>query len=126
MRRRTGPFQPRPTVYHSHYSEPAIHSFGIDLRKFDETNTLPNKVPSILTSLLECITESYKLKEVSDAGSSLLHHISGAELTVFLLQNNARLGCTRLLSPHNITSARRSTTLTSSVAPFSKSTTSPS
>lgn len=63
---RTGPFQPRPTVYHSHYSEPAIHSFGIDLRKFDETNTSENKVPPILTFLLDHITSRYA--SVPDAG----------------------------------------------------------
>ncbi|KAI5476919.1 Rho GTPase-activating protein [Pseudohyphozyma bogoriensis] len=57
-RLRTGPFQPRPTVYHSHYSEPAIHAFGIDLRKFDETNTLEDKVPPILTFLLEYVKDA--------------------------------------------------------------------
>ncbi|KAK4706180.1 hypothetical protein P7C70_g14, partial [Phenoliferia sp. Uapishka_3] len=60
-RLRTGPFQPRPTVYHSHYSEPAIHNFGIDLRKFDETNTSTiSRVPSILTFLLDHITKQYE------------------------------------------------------------------
>lgn len=64
---RTGPFQPRPTIYHSHYSEPAIKNFGLDLRKWEETNqSLDTKVPSILTFLLEYITESYK--KLSDSG----------------------------------------------------------
>ncbi|KAL8293658.1 hypothetical protein RQP46_000359 [Phenoliferia psychrophenolica] len=58
-RLRTGPFQPRPTVYHSHYSEPANVAFGIDLRKFDETNTASSKVPPILTFLLEHISSRY-------------------------------------------------------------------
>ncbi|KAM0753052.1 hypothetical protein T439DRAFT_378788 [Meredithblackwellia eburnea MCA 4105] len=58
-RLRTGPFQPRPTVYHSHYSEPSITTFGIDLRKFDETNTAQSKVPPVLTFLLDHLKGRY-------------------------------------------------------------------
>lgn len=39
-RRRTGPFQPRPISFVSHYSEPYSTTFGIDLVKYDETNSV--------------------------------------------------------------------------------------
>lgn len=65
-RSRTGPFQPRPVVYHSHYAEPALYSFGLDLRKWEETNTNQElKVPAIVPFLLEYITKSYE--KISDS-----------------------------------------------------------
>ncbi|GAA5923312.1 GTPase-activating protein RGD2 [Sporobolomyces koalae] len=53
-RRRTGSFQPRPIQFASHYSEPYTHAFGIDLRKFDETNLDKDggAVPKVLRVLL--------------------------------------------------------------------------
>ena len=56
---RTGPFSPRPTIYASHYSEPAITAFGIDLRKFEETRPASTPIPPILPFLLNYITEAY-------------------------------------------------------------------
>ncbi|GAA6018642.1 hypothetical protein JCM10207_008991 [Rhodosporidiobolus poonsookiae] len=62
-RRRTGPFSPRPILYTSHYAEPPLTTFGIDLRKFDETNAdkdapEPEKVvPPLLQFLLRWIGE---------------------------------------------------------------------
>lgn len=74
-RLRTGPFQPKPTSFHSHYSEPAIHTFGIDLRKFDETNPISNedKVPPILTFLLDYVSESYSKVEPGERRKSWLY-----------------------------------------------------
>ncbi|GAA5958118.1 hypothetical protein JCM21900_002917 [Sporobolomyces salmonicolor] len=53
-RRRTGPFQPRPIMFASHYSDPALTTFGIDLRKYDETNEerTERPVPRVLEVLL--------------------------------------------------------------------------
>ncbi|CEQ38565.1 SPOSA6832_00007, partial [Sporobolomyces salmonicolor] len=53
-RRRTGPFQPHPIMFASHYSDPALTTFGIDLRKYDETNEerTERPVPRVLEVLL--------------------------------------------------------------------------
>ncbi|BGP44357.1 Rho-GTPase-activating protein 8 [Rhodotorula kratochvilovae] len=66
-RRRTGPFQPSPVLYTSHYSEPALATFGIDLRKFDETNPEREQrpVPPVVEVLLREVEE--KGKGVHDA-----------------------------------------------------------
>ncbi|GAA6055536.1 hypothetical protein JCM3770_006775 [Rhodotorula araucariae] len=66
-RRRTGPFQPAPVLYTSHYSEPALATFGIDLRKFDETNPEreAHPVPPVVHVLLQQIEE--KGRGVDDA-----------------------------------------------------------
>jgi hypothetical protein len=77
---RTGPFQPRPTAYHSHYSEPSLHNFGIDLRKFDETNTSTSRVPPIVSFLLEYITEVSAA--LPDAGESIRSHLATSNLTI--------------------------------------------
>ncbi|GAA5854960.1 hypothetical protein JCM8547_002323 [Rhodosporidiobolus lusitaniae] len=65
-RGRTGPFSPRPTLFTSHYAESPLTTFGIDLRKYDETNPDKDKdggageaniVPPVLTFLLRWIEE---------------------------------------------------------------------
>ncbi|KAG0664011.1 hypothetical protein C6P46_001871, partial [Rhodotorula mucilaginosa] len=65
-RRRTGPFQPSPATFQSHYSDEPVSTFGIDLRKYDETNrekeTVP--VPRVLALLLEWVEK--KGKDASD------------------------------------------------------------
>lgn len=72
---RTGPFQPKPVIFHSHYSEPAICSFGIDLRKFDETNLngTTSKVPPILSFLLEYMEDNYPKMSDSEKRKSWLY-----------------------------------------------------
>lgn len=67
-RRRTGPFQPRPIVYQSHYAESGPTYFGIDLRKFDETNQGDSKVPPVLTFMLSYLSKGYG--SVSDPGKA--------------------------------------------------------
>ncbi|GAA5883607.1 hypothetical protein JCM3774_002111 [Rhodotorula dairenensis] len=54
-RRRTGPFQPSPLPFQSHYSDEPSTTFGIDLRKFDETNGDQDQVPRVLELLLEWV-----------------------------------------------------------------------
>lgn len=66
---RTGPFQPSPSPFQSHYSDEPSTTFGIDLRKYDETNA--NKetqpVPQVLEILLKWAEK--KGKEASDEGA---------------------------------------------------------
>ncbi|BGO99032.1 Rho-GTPase-activating protein RGD2 [Rhodotorula toruloides] len=66
-RRRTGPFQPQPLIFQSHYSDPSPTTFGIDLRKFDETNPKRDEqpVPPVLEVLLEWVGK--KGENVDDA-----------------------------------------------------------
>ncbi|CDR47324.1 RHTO0S14e02168g1_1 [Rhodotorula toruloides] len=66
-RRRTGPFQPQPVIFQSHYSDPSPTTFGIDLRKFDETNPKRDEqpVPPVLEVLLEWVNK--KGENVDDA-----------------------------------------------------------
>ncbi|BGP28401.1 Rho-GTPase-activating protein 8 [Rhodotorula toruloides] len=66
-RRRTGPFQPHPLIFQSHYSDPSPTTFGIDLRKFDETNPKGDEqpVPPVLEVLLEWVDK--KGENVDDA-----------------------------------------------------------
>lgn len=56
-------------MFVSHYSDPALTTFGIDLRKFDETN--PDKeskpVPPVVGVLLDAIGR--KGEGVEDAGA---------------------------------------------------------
>lgn len=74
-RRRTGAFQPRPIGFLSHYSEEYTHTFGIDLRKYDETNSSEmegeenGKVPKVLIVLLNEIERRMKSVENTDGGS---------------------------------------------------------
>ncbi|GAA6020318.1 hypothetical protein JCM11491_005328 [Sporobolomyces phaffii] len=67
-RRRTGPFQPRPVNFASHYSEPYATTFGIDLSKYDETNASPNetgsRTPKVLVILLNEIER--RMEQVED------------------------------------------------------------
>ncbi|GAA5981053.1 hypothetical protein JCM10908_003965 [Rhodotorula pacifica] len=65
-RRRTGPFQPSPLPFQSHYSDEPTTTFGIDLRKYDETNRNREQkpVPRVLELLLEWAEK--KGKEASD------------------------------------------------------------
>ena len=67
---RTGPFQPSPATFQSHYSDEPVSTFGIDLRKYDETNrereTAP--VPRVLVLLLNWVEK--KGKDASDEGGS--------------------------------------------------------
>ncbi|GAA5899161.1 GTPase-activating protein RGD2 [Sporobolomyces salmoneus] len=71
-RRRTGAFQPRPIGFLSHYSEEYTHTFGIDLRKYDETNSSEmegeenGKVPKVLIVLLNEIERRMKSVENTD------------------------------------------------------------
>ncbi|BGP52565.1 Rho-GTPase-activating protein 8 [Rhodotorula sphaerocarpa] len=65
-RRKTGPFQPSPAPFQSHYSDEPSTTFGIDLRKFDETNgdRESRPLPRVLELLLEWAEK--KGQEVSD------------------------------------------------------------
>ncbi|GAA5899141.1 hypothetical protein JCM6882_004627, partial [Rhodosporidiobolus microsporus] len=57
-RRRTGPFQPRPVLFTSHYADPPLTTFGIDLRKFDETNPRgQGAVPPVVEFLVRWVEE---------------------------------------------------------------------
>lgn len=81
----------------------------MDLRKFDETNTSPDKVPPILTFLLEYITESYK--KVSDTGSSHLAFVVSNQRTDAPFpaeQRKAWLYETPLAAQHHLRSALNS------------------
>ncbi|KAM0793656.1 hypothetical protein ACM66B_001087 [Microbotryomycetes sp. NB124-2] len=64
-RDRTGPFAPKPIVFQSHWSEPYTQRFGIDLRKFAETQDADSTVPPVLSFLLDHVSASYS--KVSDA-----------------------------------------------------------
>ncbi|SCV67987.1 BQ2448_108 [Microbotryum intermedium] len=55
-RSKTGSFQPRPTTFHCHYSEPPSEVFGIDLRRYEETRGPTDAIlPPVLTFLIEYI-----------------------------------------------------------------------
>jgi hypothetical protein len=71
-KRRTGPFQPKPINFASHYSEPYTTTFGIDLRKYDETNRAEGqgKVPRVLVVLLDEIERRMKQVESTDGERS--------------------------------------------------------
>jgi len=73
---RTGPFQPRPIGFASHYSEPYSTNFGIDLRKYDETNRDKEGgiVPKVLVVLLEEIER--RMKDVKDEDGTQLFRFS--------------------------------------------------
>lgn len=66
---RAGPFQPSPAPFQSHYSDEPSTTFGIDLRKFDETNgdRESRPLPRVLELLLEWAEK--KGQEVSDDGT---------------------------------------------------------
>lgn len=75
-RKRTGSFQPRPVGFVSHYSEPYNTTFGIDLRRYDETNAGEEgegegRVPKVFVLLLREIERRMKLVEDTDGTS---HH----------------------------------------------------
>ncbi|GAA5827094.1 hypothetical protein JCM11251_001116 [Rhodosporidiobolus azoricus] len=60
-RRRTGPFSPRPVLFTSHYADPPLTTFGIDLRKFDETNPRgEGRVPPVVEFLVRWVEEQGK------------------------------------------------------------------
>lgn len=68
-RLKTGPFQPQPISFHSHYSEPSPTSFGIDLRKFQETDprgSTTAKAPPVLSFLLDYLAKAYEAVESDD------------------------------------------------------------
>ena len=70
-RNRTGNFQPRTINFVSHYSEEYSTTFGIDLRKYDETNKGEEgggggRVPKVLIVLLDEIERRMKLVEDLD------------------------------------------------------------
>ncbi|GAA5949780.1 hypothetical protein JCM3765_007687 [Sporobolomyces pararoseus] len=67
-RNRTGNFQPRTINFVSHYSEEYSTTFGIDLRKYDETNKGEEggRVPKVLIVLLEEIERRMKAVEDQD------------------------------------------------------------
>lgn len=66
-RNRTGPFVPRPLAFHSHYSEPPISAFGIDLRRWDETKPAGEIVPPVLAFLLSHIERRYDDERTTNA-----------------------------------------------------------
>lgn len=75
-RLKTGPFQPQPVTFHSHYSEPSPASFGIDLRKFQETDprgSTTAKAPPVLTFLLDYLAKVYEGME--DDGEKRRAHL---------------------------------------------------
>ncbi|GJN92015.1 hypothetical protein Rhopal_005043-T1 [Rhodotorula paludigena] len=76
-RRRTGPFQPSPVMFVSHYSDPALSTFGIDLRKFDETN--PDKeskpVPPVVGVLLDAIGKKGEGVEDAERRKAWLYEV---------------------------------------------------
>ncbi|KPV77972.1 uncharacterized protein RHOBADRAFT_50496 [Rhodotorula graminis WP1] len=76
-RRRTGPFQPSPVLYTSHYSEPALATFGIDLRKFDETNSEreTRPVPPVLEILLREIEKKGEGAEDAERRKAWLYEV---------------------------------------------------
>ncbi|BGP12304.1 hypothetical protein JCM10213_006628 [Rhodosporidiobolus nylandii] len=81
-RGRTGSFTPRPTLYTSHYAEPPLTTFGIDLRKFDETNPAKkdeddpaNVVPPVLRFLLRWIEQQGEGVEEGERRKSWLYEI---------------------------------------------------
>ncbi|TNY23812.1 hypothetical protein DMC30DRAFT_413929 [Rhodotorula diobovata] len=90
-RRRTGPFHPAPVLYTSHYSEPALATFGIDLRKFDETNpereTKP--VPPVLEVLLREIEKKGEAAEDAERRKAWLYEVPlGAQHALRSILNN--------------------------------------
>ncbi|GAA5891934.1 hypothetical protein JCM8208_002943 [Rhodotorula glutinis] len=90
-RRRTGPFQPSPVLYTSHYSEPALATFGIDLRKFDETNSERESrpVPPVLEVLLREIDKKGEGAEDAERRKAWLYEVPlGAQHALRSILNN--------------------------------------
>ncbi|GAA5846868.1 hypothetical protein JCM9279_004472 [Rhodotorula babjevae] len=90
-RRRTGPFQPSPVLYTSHYSEPALATFGIDLRKFDETNSEreARPVPPVLEVLLREIEKKGEGAEDAERRKAWLYEVPlGAQHALRSILNN--------------------------------------
>lgn len=118
-RLRTGPFRPRPTMFVSHYSEPPLQNFGIDLRKFEETlGKDDSRMPPVLSFLLDYVTEKYET--LADAGESCLFlsltlALWSTNYVGFRLQRNASCGSTKLHSPRSITYVLQLTFLASSI-----------
>ncbi|BGP21256.1 rho GTPase-activating protein [Rhodotorula toruloides] len=94
-RRRTGPFQPQPVIFQSHYSEPSPTTFGIDLCKFDETNAKRDEqpVPPVLEVLLEWVGKKGESVDDGERRKSWLYEtpLSAQHALRSLLNNPANV-----------------------------------